>query len=350
MMGWVLGWVLGCGAPAERIARLEASLGLWEEGVQALEVGDPGAAVEAFSSAILKDPASPEIWLWKGRALAEAGDLEGAIQAAGQVLARRPDHPVARYNRACWLARQGRLEEAAGDLARVLEEGGVDRLDAARDPDLDVLRADPATRSRVPARRLPAWATADPEAMFVGSQWSVRILVELPVEEPALHLSFDGDEAAPLQLMRIVEDWVPHGATVERDIEFIFRVLGEGEGRVGPWLAKGAGLEAFLPTVPYRFLAPPGASPVVGRSLAGLFRSPEERVGGLQETGAVRYADHVVVRGEPGDRLESSTTPSLQVEVRSGGQPTWIAWEIASEPGSRVALHRSGALVYEGTP
>ena len=349
-MGWILCWMLGCGGPAERIARLEASLDHWEEGVRALDVGDPVEALAAFSKAIVKDPASPELWLWKGRALAEKGDLEGAIEAAGQVLSRRPDHPLARYNRACWLARLGRLEAAARDLARVLEAGGVDRLTAARDPDLDVLRADPTTRSRVPARRLPAWATADSEAMFVGSQWSVRILVELPVDEPTLHLSFDGDEAAPLELMRIVEDRVPHGSIVERNIEFIFRVLGEGEGRVGPWMARGAGLEAFLPTVPYRFLAPPGASPVVGRSLAGLFRSPEERVGGLQETGAIRFADHVVVRGEPGDRLEASAEPSLHVEVRQAGQPSWIAWELASEPGSRVALHRSGALVYEGTP
>jgi hypothetical protein len=350
MIGWILWWMLGCGGPAERIARLEASLDQWEEGVQALETGNPLAAVAAFSKAILKDPASPELWLWKGRALAEGGDLEGAIEAAGQVLVRRPDHPLARYNRACWLARLGRLEEAARDLSRVLEEGGVDRLTAARDPDLDVLRADPTTRSRVPPRRLPAWATADSEAMFVGSQWSVRILVELPVDEPSLHLSFDGNETAPLELMRIVEDRVPHGAIVERNIEFIFRVLGEGEGRVGPWMARGAGLEAFLPTVPYRFLAPPGTSPVVGRSLAGLFRSPEERVGALQGTGALRLEDRVVVRGEPGDRLEASAPPSLHVEVRQGGQPSWIAWELASEPGSRVAVHRSGALVYEGTP
>ncbi len=330
----------------------ERSLTSWQEAKALLEAGKTQESAESIATALLADPKSATLWLWKGKVLAGQGDYAGAVEAASRALVFRSDFVEALYNRACWLSKLGDLENAALDIERVVESGGIDRHTMARDADLDALRADPRFASKVPARRLLASAEADSEAFFVDSWWSVVITVTLPVNEDSLEVHWLGEGSVPLDLVRIVENRIPLGVLVERRLEYVFRVIGAGSGEIGPWRLVGGGLEATLDSVGYRFLGAPGGDVVQNTDLEGVFLAPEQRLSDLKETGAVRVKNRVLARGLPGDSLEGSGGDRglLEIEVRRNGQPEWLAWEFLSAPGTRVAIRREGTLAYEGIP
>jgi len=330
----------------------ERALAHWEEARSLLSAGKAEESLGAISEALVSDPKNATLWLWKAQALAAHGDFGLAIEAASRALLFRGDFVEALYNRGCWLSRIGDLENAVLDIERVVALGGIDRHTMAKDPDLDPLRADPRFSSKVPARELLATAEADSEAFFVGSRWSVVLSATLPAEDDALEVYWLGESGAPLELIRLVEDRIPSGVLVDRRLEYVFRVMGAGEGQIGPWRLAGGGLEATLGAVNFRFLDVPGRDATPDSDLRGVFLAPEQRLGSLQHTGAVRGEKRVLARGFPGDSLEltDQAQTALEIEVRRDGQPQWLAWEIASQPGARVAIRRDGSLVYEGNP
>jgi len=354
MMPGVLLWaVLGaCTSNENGWAAEERALKHWQEGASLLADGKAVESAEAISAALDADPRSATLWLWKARALAGQGDLAEAVEAASRAILYRSEFVEAFYNRGCWLSRLGKLEEAAEDIERVVELGGVDRHTMARDPDLDALRADPRFASKVPAQELLATAQADGEAFFVGSWWSLVLTATLPADEDALEVHWLGDGRAPLELVRVVENRVPAGVLVERHLEYVFRVVGAGSGEIGPWRLEGGGLEAALEPVAFRFLGAPGSDSGRDVELQGVFEAPEQRLKGLTETGAGRERERLWARGLPGDKLELSQDfgRPVEIEVRREGQPQWVAWELLAAEGSRVGIRREGALVYEGTP
>jgi len=88
--------------------------------------GDPRAAAADLQRAVELEPRAPP-WFDLGNALSDVGDLEGAVAAYGEAIARRPDYVDALHNRG--LAR-GELGDPAGqvaDLTRALE---IDDADA----------------------------------------------------------------------------------------------------------------------------------------------------------------------------------------------------------------------------
>lgn len=348
----VLGLVLACSPSDGGWQAVDRALESWDAGRALLEAGKPEEAVNHFGEALAGDPDNATLWLWKGRALAEMGDEAGAVRAADRALSARPRFVEALYNRACWRARLGELEDAVVDVERVLELGGIDRYTMARDADLDGIRADPDLSSRVPPARLQAYAEADEQSFFVGSWWSVILTVTLPLGDDALEIEALGDTKAPLELVRVVEDRIRSGKLMERRLEYVFRVLGAGEGSVGPWRLLGAGLEAEVEPVEFRFLGSPGGLNVEWSDLQMVFVASEQRFKGLEETGAFRLGERVIARGRPGDRLERTDDGSdlLEIELRREGQPEWLAWEFSTARGHRVAVRREGALVYEGNP
>ncbi|MEE2751617.1 MAG: tetratricopeptide repeat protein [Myxococcota bacterium] len=350
----VLLWaaLVGCTSSEGEWADEKQTLNLWQEGASLLSEGKPEESAEAISAALEVEPKNATLWLWKAKALADQGDHAGAVEAASRALLHRRDFVEALYNRGCWRSRLGNLEDAALDIQRVVELGGIDRHTMARDPDLDALRTDSRFASSVPARELLASAEADSQAFFVGSWWSLVLTATLPVEEDALEIHWLGEGAVPLELERVVENRVLSGVLVERHLEYVFRVVGAGTGEVGPWKLVGGGLDATLDPVAFRFFGPPGGDGGRRVSLEGVFLTPEQRLMGLTETGAIRNGARVGVRGLPGDKLELPPQAGrpVEIEVRREGQPQWVAWEFLGDPGSRTAIRREGALVYEGTP
>ena len=72
---------------------------------------------------------------WHARALAADGQLEPAVELLERVLRVHARFAEARYNRAAYLARLGRLDEAGPELARALADGAARSRQAMVDPD-----------------------------------------------------------------------------------------------------------------------------------------------------------------------------------------------------------------------
>ena len=149
-MMWLL--LMACSSAPSVPADLEdmhAALEAWRDAETHRKAGDYLSALEDMERALEKDDRSPELWLSTGHVLAGLQRFDEAIAAASRALELRVGWSDAYYDRACWYARAGQIERAASDLAIALSEGGIDRLTAAADPDLEALRADERFSSRV---------------------------------------------------------------------------------------------------------------------------------------------------------------------------------------------------------
>jgi len=339
---------VGCsGDPPAPTEPLRVSLDAWDAGVALLEAGRPEEAAASFRVSLAANPAAAEVQLWLGRALADAGDLPGAIAAATAALELRGQWSIAHYNRACWRARAGELELAAADLRVALEDATLDRLAIAADMDLDPLRADPRFRDEVPARALPAAGDAVSDPVFLGSEWRLRFAAQVRPEDT---LTVTGPETpALLRWVKTVEDREYRGDQEARTLEIVFRVEGAGAGSLGPYTLSAGGLSADVGPFVYEFLAPDGHTlPELAASPDPL-RTPEVLLGGLDAAGAAREGDEVHIRAEPGDRVEwTPSVPAVQLVRRRSGQPQWIGRLLISPEPVTVTITRGGVEVYAG--
>ena len=148
-------------------------------GVAEGELGNDGAAYEAFRRCVEQDPADPHVLALSGAGLAQFDDpdAETALRAAAL---SAPDLPLARLNYGAYLARAGVHDEA------------LDQLRAARDltPDDPVVRAELAAAHvlrSVPEDSLPEFEEA--LALAPDDSWTRLlyglVLAELERHEPA---------------------------------------------------------------------------------------------------------------------------------------------------------------------
>ena len=114
-------------APAEAARRAE--LGMALEGA-----GFWRAALESYEQARTLDPSEPRHTYFAAIAMAQLGDLAGALQALDDVLASHPDNVAAHLFRGHWSYDSGAYDEAleaferavgAKGLARLLRGGGL---------------------------------------------------------------------------------------------------------------------------------------------------------------------------------------------------------------------------------
>lgn len=304
---------VGCGSRAapEGLVRLRDALDAWDRGVLALDAGRPLDALTAFEEAALGLPDSPELWLWRGKARADAGDMAGAVQAADEALRLHPGWGLALYDRGCWRTRQGRLADASDDVLAALATGEVDLLVAAADPDLDPLRAEPSLAGRVPPRRLPAVVRGPAEPVVVGD----RALLTWEVRQPAgaeLRLHLTGGLPSALRPVRGVDDVDPQDGAVGRRLELELEAVAPFAGAVGPFHLEAGGLEVTLDAVPVRVLALTGAEPPPGAP-GSPWTLPLAGPGWPQ-----------AAPGEPAPA--SLPAGALRWEVRLRGQPDRTVW------------------------
>jgi len=118
-------------------------------------VGDPavrrGAVAEEPGTTLLcvgGRPGQPfriSTWEYSRRAAerVEAGDPEAGVHIMEEVLAERPDEPVALYDLACFESLAGRHEDALEHLRRALESDPSLAEHAKDDTDLDQIRDNP---------------------------------------------------------------------------------------------------------------------------------------------------------------------------------------------------------------
>ncbi|HXH07735.1 MAG TPA: tetratricopeptide repeat protein, partial [Vicinamibacterales bacterium] len=113
----------------------------------------------ATSDHLLRDRTRIEVmqklgaaWLRAGRPDEAARWFDQAVRAFDERIAKGADDPYTRYYMACLHALRGEEAEAIAHLERSIAEGGpVQRVRAARDPDLEAIRQAPAVQALLAA-------------------------------------------------------------------------------------------------------------------------------------------------------------------------------------------------------
>ena len=135
--------LLACGAVDPDLRAKREAVDAFERAKAQLEAGDAVGARRAFAAL---PEVHPIVAAWEARAAARSGDIEGAVTTLGTLLEEHPTLGVARYNRAAYLARLGRLDEAGRDLQVAIELGAADVRQAMADADFAPHLEHPALR------------------------------------------------------------------------------------------------------------------------------------------------------------------------------------------------------------
>jgi len=286
-------------------------------------------------------PDDPVITAWLARSVAVQGDLVRAIDLLARVVAARPDFAVARYNRAAYLARAGRIDEAAPELERAIRDGAAPARDVLDDPDFAPWLEHPAL-SFLPSAALSVGVERPEGAVFWGSELVVELRVHGAGERP---LDVTAARAVgPVRLVRVSEDFADSTDGPSRSIAYALRVDGAGGFDVEGLSVSAGGREGSARPFVAQLAAPPGrtAPPTTVDLRAPSAALRDMPVGVL----AVRRGDDVWVHLEPGERLD--TLPEVLSDARvpyllhKRGVLVASAWRLTGAPPNLMVIARRG--------
>jgi len=292
------------------------SLAEWEAGREALDAGEPGRAAEAFARARAADPSSTTLPLWEARARAAGGDLDGAVALLDELLRARPGVAEARYNRAAYLARQGRPEAGRDDLRLALAADVATPYAAAADPDFAPHRAGPVYAGLLPPTDVTGSVAGPDGPVFLGSVVEVKLNLEALARTPIL-LRRDGPDPGCLHLDRLLEDDLEHADVRLRQLTLRMTATAPCEVELGPFVAGAGGVEVELGRVKVQVEAPPGAAGRASVLPATLF-VPSDHAPVGAEVRTVAVADGTLALG-----------PLRRTLVADGRRPEWaVEWRV----------------------
>ncbi|MEZ4321414.1 MAG: tetratricopeptide repeat protein [Myxococcota bacterium] len=338
--------LLACSGGDPELGGQKRALDAWIVGRDALEAGDPVRAADAFAKAHDAEPDDPLLEAWQARALADQGELEAAVALLHDVLVRAPRFAEARYNRAAYLARLGRLEEAGPELARAIDDGAARSREAMVDPDFVPHLADPAF-AFLPDEMLIVALDAPSGTLFWGSEATVRLRIVgaqgAPVTIEAAELS------GPLELVSAVEDVVDSTEGPVRDVSWTFKVRGAGEAVLGPFTVRSGPWSSQVRAVRFPMTAPPGKGLTDGAPPLSLALPTEVGVG--LEVPGVRYEAGVLdVKSLPNDRVRITPKPTgspVRYELRDRSRPSWVVQRHVLPAAPEVVVQRGTEVVLE---
>lgn len=333
--------LLACTGADPQLDPLREALAAYDAGRASLEAGRPDDAITSLTTATELDPRSAELWLWLGKAHADAGDHLSAIRSADKALGLAPDMLEARYDRACWRAQFGDLEGAAQDLSLAAQDARLDPFFVAMDPDLDPLRNDASYGHVVAKPVLPVRVEAPTEPAFLGSEVTVAVGVLHPVDQVAEFAM--PVPAGPLSLRKVVEDHVVEGPMQRTELRLTWVATGAGTASVGPWTISAGVFKGIGDTASFELLAPEGHEAQAGDAS---LRVPSA----LLVDEVTRDGDRVTAWGEPGDQLTWAATQVVTLELRERGQPVQVGWTGTLAAGETVTLTRGRQELWSRTP
>jgi tetratricopeptide (TPR) repeat protein len=318
--------VLACttGDP-EQMATREA-VAAFREGREALEA-DPEAALASFRQARDHRPFDPVLRAWEAMAVARTGDLEAAVAILDELIAADPRFAEARYNRAAWLARLGRLDEAGEELRRALALGAAREREAMTDPDFFPHLDHPAF-AFLPDDMLLVAVEAPEGTAFWGSEVAVRFRVLGTGGHP---VRIDAERTlGPLVLTSVREDAHQSSEGPARDLRYTFRVVGAGPIDAGPFTVHAGRWSKTVPPMRLQAEAPEGrAAPADLRfptalALRGGWGCEATVCEEAPEEPRIRRGVHGVdVLTRPGARVEASQKAPLRADYAIEGRPIW---------------------------
>lgn len=348
-------WLLvACGTKGE-FSHYDAALRAYDEGKAALESA-PEESVRAFERARAADPESPILVAWLAKALVATGRIDEALAVLDDGQKRHPEDATLHYNRAALLARQGRVEEAAGELRSLVAKGRVQVLDIQSDPDFAVLEGDPRFLDLFPSEQVHVELRGEGGAVLVGEPFAVRIAVESR-EGQTVTFTDMGKPSGLLRHQRTVEDVVRRGdGLVARELEVTWRAIAPGKASIGPWLVAAGGTSALTDDVAVEVKAIAGRATKLEPLESGAVYSPEALLAGRTPPWAGRIGDALVVVVAPGTHPALTWQGDVRAEVppeelvfREAGQPVWTAWVYRGEGPAHVRVERQRDVLLDAT-
>lgn len=342
MMLWLWLALIGCGSGADsQRGAVRRALAHADKAEALLSDGRAVEATAELERAHEDLPDDPVIAAWLARALATQGELARAIDLLARVVAAHPDFATARYNRAAYLARAGRMDEAAVDLQRAIRDGARPARDVLDDPDFAPWLEHSAL-AFLPGAALSVGVERPEGAVFWGSELVIELRVHGAGDRP---LDVTAERASgPVHLVRVSEDFADSTDGPSRSIAYALRVDGEGGFDVEGLSVSAAGREGTTRAFVAPLAAPPGrsASPVTVD-----LRTPSAALRDIPAGAlAVRRGDDVWVRLKPGERLD--TSPELASDARvpyllhKRGVLDASAWRLAGAPPNLKVIARRG--------
>lgn len=340
----------GCKRADPNLVAVREALQAWEEGVAALEAGDPAEARERFAEAREHRPDDVLLAAWEAKAIADAGAPAAAVTMLDPVITARPDFAEARYNRAAYKARLGiDAEEVAADLRQAIEDGARRSREVLDDPDFAAYLDEPAF-DFLPENALSIAVEAPESPVFWGSEFDVRLRVVGAGTQP-IGVTAEA-VTGPVELVRAVDESSPSTQGTFRDLTWTWRVVGAGAITFGPFHAWVGETRETLPVVALQAAAPPGREPPEGpRVLA--FQTPSEVLGKANVPSGRVVEGDLLVAYQPGDRVviePAPKVPPVRYEKREGSRTVWIV-DRYQQAGDRrqVTITRGGQAVFEGS-
>ncbi|MFT5586406.1 MAG: hypothetical protein ACI9VR_004004 [Cognaticolwellia sp.] len=335
--------LLACSQPEPPVKR---GLNLYAQGLSKLEAGQSAEAAEDFAQARVLDPQSAELLLWQAKAVAEGGDLKGAIALVDQAVVLRPGMVEAWYNRACYRARSGDVAGASLDLQQALRSPDLDRLLVAQDTDLAILRADPGNADWIPLPRLGLSLKVPDQPFFLGSEIELVIGIDQGADQ-GLTLRM----ISPLSPLLRPVAWIEEGwaeTPGHRRLRLRLKVQGAGRAELGPFVVSASGLTGEIPAQSVSLLAPEShLSP--SESWTGSMRLPSELLQAVP--GAQRLeGEWVLVSYAPGDRVEWAAGEQVTLEVREDGVLQALGKMGRLPEGETLSIKRGQEVLWQGSP
>jgi hypothetical protein len=325
------------------------ALDAWEEGKAALELGRAGAARAHFEAALEARPGDPLLEAWRARAEAATGDLDTAIATLDVVLRKRPAFAEARYNRAAYLARAGRLDEAGPELERALAAGGFEARAVLDDPDFQPHLDHPAL-SFLPAAPVEVALKGPGGSTFLNSEAEVRLevvgrdLADLQVEAPPVR--------GPFRLGRVdVHRTLAEVGDDQVVVTWGLLATGAGEARVGPVTVRAGARSAQADSVVVQALAPPDHATPEPRPFR--LSTPGQMAASAPGAGpaAWRHGTSLRVRQPVDVKMQVDGLPDDPVRWQrfDGRTLAYTLWTWDPAPtGATVRLSRQGRVLREG--
>ncbi len=286
---------------------------------------------------------------WEAKALADQEKLEEAVDLLEELLQRYPGFASARYNRAAYLARLGRVGEAAPELKLAIDHGASTSRAVLLDPDFQPWLDHPAMRF-LPREYLRMALELPEGPVFLGNQVDLRLRV-LGVDEPPVRVEVPPQQVG-LQVVRVVEDVHASSHGPEHDITWTLSAVAEGSWTLGPLDVRVGEHRSRVGPATLEVAARPG------EGTDGVLHSLELGTPGLlgarAEVPSVgAWGSDGLVHAGPMDRVQllpAAEVRPVPYEYRERGRPLWTVYRYRGHPIGGVRIIRAGQTVLEVEP
>jgi len=289
--------------------------------------------------------------VWWAKSLAASGHREAAVRVLSTVLEDKPGFLEARYNKAAYLSRMGKVDEAAPVLRRALDEGAATVYDVLEDPDFVDWLDDPAF-SFLPRTSIEVQVEGPKGAVFLGGEFGLTYQV-LGAGVDSLNVVFQ-HASGPVELISVDEDRLRTTGPTVVDLSFRYRVIASGTANFGPATISSKGRSGVVESHKIIALGPPKQTKDRSDLKTTEMRSPKEILGRHKIPEVWQDKGRTFVSARPSDKVVydgAMTGWPIQYVYKQSGQPHWVVHSFPSDRVSQqIEVLRHGESLLKHSP